>query len=85
VVGATSDNSTAGDVPSAEFKAQAALVKAAKNAIRDMTAEAQSALQTAIDELAEVRRRESGDDLRPGVGSGQASRPIENMPSTGPP
>jgi len=40
VIGATSDTSTAQDVPSAEFKAQVALVKAAKNAIRDTTAEA---------------------------------------------
>jgi len=60
VIGATSDASTAEDVPSAEFKAQVALVKAAKNAIRDTTAEAQSALQRANDELAEVRRREAG-------------------------
>ena len=60
VIGATSDTSTAEDVPSAEFKAQVALVKAAKNAIRDTTAEAQSALQRANDELAEVRRHEAG-------------------------
>ena len=60
VIGATSDTSTAEDVPSAEFKAQVALVKAARNAIRDTTAEAQSALQRANDELAEVRRREAG-------------------------
>jgi hypothetical protein len=60
VIGATSDTSTAEDVPSAEFKAQVALVKAAKNATRDTTAEAQSALQRANDELAEVRRREAG-------------------------
>ena len=60
VIGATSDTSTAEDVPSAEFKAQVALVKAAKDAIRDTTAEAQSALQRANDELAEVRRREAG-------------------------
>ena len=60
VTGATSGTSTAEDVPSAEFKAQVALVKAAKDAIRDTTAEAQSALQKANDELAEVRRREAG-------------------------
>ena len=59
VIGATSDTSTAEDVPAAEFKAQVALVKAARNAIRDTTAEAQSALQRANDELAEVRRREA--------------------------
>ncbi|MGD0247386.1 MAG: hypothetical protein ABSB59_44670 [Streptosporangiaceae bacterium] len=59
VIGATSDTPTAEDVPGAEFKAQVALVKAAKNAIRDTTAEAQSALQRANDELAEVRRREA--------------------------
>ena len=61
VIGATSDTSTAEDVPSAEFKAQVALVKAAKDAIRDPTAQTQSALQRANDELAEVRRRESGE------------------------
>jgi hypothetical protein len=60
VTGATSDTSTGEDVPSAEFHAQVALVKAAKDAIRDPTAEAQSALQRANDELAEVRRREPG-------------------------
>ena len=60
VIGATSDTSTAQDVPSAEFKAQVALVKAARNAIRDTTAEAQSALQRANDELAEVRRHQAG-------------------------
>jgi len=60
VTGATSDASIAEDVPSAEFKAQVALVKAARSAIRDTTAEAQSALQRANDELAEVRRREAG-------------------------
>jgi len=60
VTGATSGTSTAEDVPSAEFKAQVALVKAAKDAIRDTTAEAQSALQRANDELAEVRRHEAG-------------------------
>ncbi len=60
VIGATSDTSTAEDVPGAEFKAQVALVKAARNVIRDPTAEAQSALQRADDELAEVRRREAG-------------------------
>lgn len=60
VTGATSDTSTAEDVPSAEFIAQVALVKAARNAIRDTTAEAQSALRRANDELAEVRRREAG-------------------------
>lgn len=56
LIGATSDTSIGEDVPSAEFKAQVALVKAAKNAVRDRTAEAQSALQRANDELAEVRR-----------------------------
>ena len=56
-IGATSHTSTGEDVPSAEFKAQVALVKAARNAIRDPTAEAQSALQRANDELAEVRRQ----------------------------
>jgi len=60
VIGATSDTSTAEDVPSAEFRAQVALVKAAKNAIRETTAEAQSALQRANDDLAEVRRHEAG-------------------------
>ncbi len=60
VMGATSDTSAGEDVPSAEFEAQVALVNAARNAIRDTTAEAQSALQRANDELAEVRRREAG-------------------------
>jgi hypothetical protein len=60
VIGATSDTATAEDIPGAEFKAQVVLVKAAKNAIRDPTAEAQSALQRANDELAEVRRHEAG-------------------------
>jgi len=60
LIGATSDASTGEDVPSAEFKAQGALVKAARNALRDTTAAAQSALQRANDELAEVRRREAG-------------------------
>jgi len=60
LIGATSDTSIGEDVPSAEFKAQVALVKAAKNAICDTTAEAQSALQRADDDLAEVRRREAG-------------------------
>jgi hypothetical protein len=60
LIGATSDTSIGEDVPGAEFKAQVALVKAAKNAIRDTTAEAQSALQRADDELAEVRRRQAG-------------------------
>lgn len=60
VIGAASDTSTAEDVPGAEFEAQVALVKAARNAIRDTTAEAHSALQRASDELAEVRRREAG-------------------------
>ena len=60
VMGATSDASIGEDVPGAEFRAQVALVKAARNAIRDTTAEAQSALQRASDELAEVRRREAG-------------------------
>jgi hypothetical protein len=60
VIGATSDTSAGEDVPGAEFTAQVALVKAARNAIRDTTAEAQSALQRANDELAEVRRREAG-------------------------
>ena len=60
LIGATSDTSIGEDVPSAEFKAQVALVKAAKDAICNTTAEAQSALQRANDELAEVRRREAG-------------------------
>jgi len=60
LIGATSDTSIGEDVPGAEFKAQVALVKAARNAIRDTTAEAQSALRRANDELAEVRRREAG-------------------------
>ena len=60
LIGATSDTSIGEDVPGAEFKAQVALVKAAKDAIRDPTAEAQSALGRANDELAEVRRREAG-------------------------
>jgi len=60
LIGASSDTSIGEDVPSAEFKAQVALVKAAKDAIRDTTAEAQSALQRAVDELAEVRRRQAG-------------------------
>ena len=60
LIGATSDTSIGEDVPGAEFKAQVALVKAAKDAIRDTTAEAQSALQRANDELAEVRRRQAG-------------------------
>ena len=59
LIGATSDTSIGEDVPSAEFKAQVALVKAAKDAICNTTAEAQSALQRANDELAEVRRREA--------------------------
>ena len=60
LAGATCDTSTGEDVPSAEFKAQVALVKAARNAIRDTTAEAQSALRRANDELTEIRRREAG-------------------------
>ena len=60
LIGATSDTSIGEDVPGAEFQAQVALVKAAKDAIRDTTAEAQSALQRAVDELAEVRRRQAG-------------------------
>jgi hypothetical protein len=60
LIGATSDTSIGEDVPGAEFQAQVALVKAARNAIRDTTAEAQSALRRANDELAEVRRREVG-------------------------
>jgi len=40
LIGATSDTSIGEDVPSAEFKAQVALVKAAKDAVRDSTAEA---------------------------------------------
>ena len=60
LVGATCDTSTGEDLPSAEFRAQVALVKAARNAIRDTTAEAQSALQGASDELAEVRRAAAG-------------------------
>lgn len=59
LIGATSDTSTGEDVPGAEFKAQVALVKAAKDAIRNPTTEAQSALRRASDELAEVRRREA--------------------------
>ena len=51
LIGATSDTSIREDVPGAEFRAQVALVKAARNAIRDTTAEAQSALQRANDEL----------------------------------
>ena len=74
LIGATSDASIGEDVPGAEFKAQVALVKAARNAIRDPTAEAQSALQKANDDLAEVRRREAGDDLRHGAGM-LSSRP----------
>ncbi|MGZ6800770.1 MAG: hypothetical protein ACXVGB_13755 [Mycobacteriaceae bacterium] len=60
VIGATTDTSTAEDVPGAEFKAQVALVKAARDAVRDPAAEAQSALQRTNDELAEVRSREAG-------------------------
>jgi hypothetical protein len=60
LIGATSDTSIGEDVPGAEFQAQVALVKAAKNAVRDTTAAAQSALQKANDELAEVRRRDAG-------------------------
>ncbi len=59
LTGATSDTSTGEDVPGAEFKAQVALVKAARVAIRNPTTEAQSALRRASDELAEVRRREA--------------------------
>jgi hypothetical protein len=61
LVGATGDTSTGEDVPRAEFRAQVALVKAARNAIRDTTAEALSALHRANDELAEVRDREAGE------------------------
>jgi hypothetical protein len=60
LIGTTSDTSIGEDVPAAEFQAQGALVKAARNAIGDTTAEAQSALRRANDELAEVRRREAG-------------------------
>jgi phytoene/squalene synthetase len=60
LIGATSDTSIGEDVPGAEFKAQVVLVKAAKDAIRNTTAEARSALQRANDELAEIRRREAG-------------------------
>ena len=56
------------DVPSAEFKTQVALVKAARNAIHDTTAQAQSALRRTNDEYAEVDAiRGLGDDLQPGV------------------
>jgi len=61
LVGATCDTSTGEDVPSAEFTAQVALVKAARNAVRDTTAETQAALHRANDELAEVRDREAGE------------------------
>jgi hypothetical protein len=64
VIGATSDTSTAEDVARAEFKAQVALVNAAKNAIRDTTADAQSALQRANDELAAYA---SNHQVRQGV------------------
>lgn len=60
VIGATSDTSTGEDLPAAEFKAQVTLVQAARNAIRDTTAQAQSALRRANDELARVRCREAG-------------------------
>jgi hypothetical protein len=60
LIGATSDTPIGEDVPGAEFKAQVALVKAAKDAIRDPTAKARSALERADDELAEVRRHEAG-------------------------
>jgi hypothetical protein len=61
LIGATSDTSTGEDVPGAEFKAQVALVKAAKEAIRNPTTEARSALRRASDELAEVRRCETAE------------------------
>jgi len=66
LIGATSDTSIGEDVPGAEFKAQVALVKAAKDAVRDSTAEARSALQRASDELAEVRHQpaQAGKDGR---------------------
>jgi len=46
-------------------------VKAAKNAIRDTTAEAQSALQRANEELTEVRRREPGMICGPASAGGE--------------
>jgi hypothetical protein len=61
LIGATSGTSTGEDVPGAEFKAQVALVKAAKEAIRNPTTEARSALRRASDELAEVRRCETAE------------------------
>ena len=66
LIGATSDTSIGEDVPGAEFKAQVVLVKAAKDAICNTTAEAQSALQRANDELAEVRNQlaQAGKDGR---------------------
>ena len=60
LMGATSDTSIGEDVPGAEFEAQVAVVKAAKDAVGDTTAEAQSALQRANDELAQVRRHKAG-------------------------
>jgi hypothetical protein len=57
VIGATSDYSPGEDVPSPEFATQVALVKAAKNAVRNATTETLGALQKASDDLADVHRR----------------------------
>jgi len=84
LIGATCDTSTGEDVPGAEFEAQVALVKAARNAVRDTTAEAQSALHRANDELAEVRDREAGNDPLSGAprAEHQASRVRNRTPPT---
>ena len=57
VIGATSDYSPGEDVPSLEFAAQVTLVKAARDAIGDTSADTLAALQQASDGLADFNRR----------------------------
>lgn len=54
-VGATSDSSMSEGVPSAEFQAQVALVKAAKNAVTRLTPDTLADLRAASDALARWR------------------------------
>ena len=55
VVGATSDNSMPEELPSTEFQAQVALVRAAKNAVTRLTPDTLADLRAANDALAEWR------------------------------
>lgn len=55
VVGATSDSSMGEELPSTEFQAQIALVKAAKNAVTRLTPDTLADLRAASDALAAWR------------------------------